>query len=67
MPSTPVSQHQKIAPGPPNATAVETPMIFPVPNVAASVVDKAARELLFLIDLRLKSTMVRRRNPHLSV
>ena len=35
MPNTPVSQHQNTAPGPPNATAVATPMMFPVPMVAA--------------------------------
>ena len=43
MPSTPVIQHQKTAPGPPRATAVETPTILPVPSVAASVVDNVAK------------------------
>lgn len=43
MPRIPVIQHQKIAPGPPRATAVETPMIFPVPRVAASVVERAEK------------------------
>ena len=43
MPSTPVIQHQKRAPGPPMAIAVETPMIFPVPRVAARVVARAAK------------------------
>ena len=41
MPKTPVSQHQKTAPGPPNATAVATPMMFPVPIVAARAVASA--------------------------
>ena len=41
MPSTPVSQHQNTAPGPPNATAVATPIMFPVPMVAASEVASA--------------------------
>ncbi len=43
MPSKPVSQHQKTAPGPPKATAVETPMILPVPKVAARVVARAPK------------------------
>jgi len=48
MPSTPVIQHQKTAPGPPRATAVETPTILPVPRVAARVVDNVAKtERLF--------------------
>ena len=38
MPRIPVIQHQKMAPGPPRATAVETPMMLPVPRVAARVV-----------------------------
>ena len=42
MPKIPVIQHQKIAPGPPRAMAVETPMIFPVPRVAARVVARVA-------------------------
>ena len=41
IPKTPVSQHQNTAPGPPNATAVATPMMFPVPIVAASEVASA--------------------------
>ena len=41
MPNTPVSQHQNTAPGPPNATAVATPIIFPVPIVAARAVARA--------------------------
>ena len=41
MPNTPVSQHQSTAPGPPNATAVATPMMFPVPIVAAREVASA--------------------------
>ena len=36
-------QHQKMAPGPPRATAVETPIIFPVPRVAARVVESAEK------------------------
>ena len=43
MPRKPVIQHQKTAPGPPNATAVERPMILPVPSVAASVVAREAK------------------------
>lgn len=43
MPRIPVIQHQKIAPGPPSATAVETPMMLPVPSVAASVVASAEK------------------------
>lgn len=43
MPRIPVSQHQKTAPGPPSATAVETPMILPVPRVAARVVARAPK------------------------
>lgn len=43
MPSTPVIQHQNTAPGPPIAMAVERPMIFPVPSVAASVVAREAK------------------------
>lgn len=41
MPNTPVSQHQNTVPGPPNAIAVATPMMFPVPIVAASAVANA--------------------------
>ena len=41
MPKTPVSQHQRTAPGPPSAIAVPTPMIFPVPIVEASAVVSA--------------------------
>ena len=41
MPNTPVIQHQNTAPGPPRATAVETPTILPVPMVAASAVASA--------------------------
>lgn len=43
MPRIPVIQHQKMAPGPPRATAVETPMMFPVPSVAARVVESAEK------------------------
>ena len=38
IPKTPVSQHQNTAPGPPRAMAVATPMILPVPMVAARAV-----------------------------
>ena len=38
MPKTPVNQHHKTAPGPPKATAVATPMMLPVPIVAAKAV-----------------------------
>ena len=41
MPKIPVSQHHKTAPGPPNAIAVATPMMLPVPIVAARAVAKA--------------------------
>jgi len=41
MPNTPVSQHQKTAPGPPRATAVATPTMLPAPMVAASAVVSA--------------------------
>ena len=41
MPNTPVSQHQNTAPGPPSATAVATPIMLPVPMVAASAVANA--------------------------
>ena len=41
IPSTPVIQHQNTAPAPPIAIAVEIPMIFPVPIVAASAVASA--------------------------
>ena len=44
----PVTQHQKIAPGPPSATAVDTPMMFPVPKVAARVVERVAKTERFL-------------------
>ena len=41
MPNSPVSQHHSTAPGPPSATAVATPMMLPVPMVAASAVANA--------------------------
>ena len=41
MPNTPVSQHHSTAPGPPRAMAVATPMMLPVPMVAASAVASA--------------------------
>ena len=41
IPNTPVSQHHSTAPGPPSAMAVATPMILPVPIVAASAVARA--------------------------
>ena len=41
IPKTPVSQHQRTAPGPPNAMAVATPMMLPVPMVAAKAVASA--------------------------
>ena len=41
IPNTPVSQHQRTAPGPPSATAVPTPMILPVPMVEARAVVSA--------------------------
>ena len=48
MPRIPVSQHQNRAPGPPAAMAADTPMIFPVPRVAARVVARAANPERFL-------------------
>ena len=47
MPKNPVIQHQKTAPGPPKAIAVETPTILPVPRVAAKVVASAPKLLNF--------------------
>ena len=41
IPNTPVSQHQSTAPGPPKAIAVATPMMLPVPMVAARAVARA--------------------------
>ena len=41
MPKTPVSHIQRTAPGPPAATAVATPTMFPVPIVAARAVVSA--------------------------
>ena len=41
IPKTPVNQHQSTAPGPPRAIAVATPMMLPVPIVAASAVASA--------------------------
>lgn len=46
MPRIPVSQHHRTAPGPPSATAVDMPMIFPVPSVAARVVMSAEKPLI---------------------
>src|SRR5665648_1288594 len=43
-PNTPVSQHHSTAPGPPSATAVATPTIFPVPMVDASAVARAPND-----------------------
>ena len=53
MPKMPVIQHQKMAPGPPKATAVETPMILPVPKVAARVVERVAKTERFFPSLLL--------------
>ena len=46
MPNTPVSQHQSTAPGPPRAMAVDTPMMLPVPMVAARAVASAPNWLI---------------------
>ena len=35
-----------MAPGPPRATAVDTPTILPVPMVAAKVAERAAKPLI---------------------
>lgn len=40
-------QHQNTAPAPPTAIAVEIPIIFPVPIVAANAVASAEYEVLF--------------------
>lgn len=36
MPSRPVTMHQNTAPGPPVDTATATPIMLPVPTLAAS-------------------------------
>lgn len=65
IPKTPVSQHQNTAPGPPNATAVATPMIFPVPIAAAREVASAPKGEIPLIPrcpvklLRIPSPVLR--------
>ena len=41
IPKSPVIHIQNIAPGPPNAIAVATPTIFPVPTVEANAVINA--------------------------
>lgn len=41
IPKTPVNHIHNTAPGPPAATALDTPTIFPVPIVAASAVVNA--------------------------
>ena len=41
IPNTPVSQVHRTAPGPPRAIAVPTPIILPVPMVAARAVVNA--------------------------
>jgi len=46
MPKTPVSHIQSTAPGPPRATAVATPMMLPVPTVAARAVISAPKWLM---------------------
>ena len=46
MPKTPVSHIQSTAPGPPAATAVDTPTMLPVPMVAASAVISAPNWLM---------------------
>ena len=43
MPKTPVNHIQNSAPGPPAATAVATPMMLPVPIVAAKAVVSAPK------------------------
>ena len=60
MPNTPVSQHHSTAPGPPRLTAVATPMMLPVPIVAANEVANAPNwltspvaSLSFLTDSRI--------------
>ena len=66
MPKRPVSQHHSTAPGPPSATAVATPMMFPVPMVAASDVARAANwltsplaSLSFLTDILMAVNILR--------
>jgi len=46
MPKTPVSHIHNTAPGPPEAIAVATPTILPVPTVAAKAVVKAPKWLI---------------------
>src|SRR3989338_5364706 len=46
IPKTPVSHIHKTAPGPPEATAVATPTILPVPMVAARAVVRAPNWLI---------------------
>ncbi len=41
IPKTPLNQHHRTAPGPPSETAVATPMMLPVPMVAARAVARA--------------------------
>ena len=55
MPTKAVSHIQNNAPGPPNAIAVATPAILPVPIVAESEVIRALNGLIspsFELDLR---------------
>ena len=63
MPKIPTSQHQKTAPGPPKAMAVATPIILPVPIVAANDVARAPKLLtspsLPLSDLTLSLIAVK--------
>lgn len=66
MPKTPVIQHHNTAPGPPRLTAVATPMMLPVPIVAASDVARAANwltspdeSLSLLKDMRMAVNILR--------
>lgn len=43
IPKNPISHIHKIEPGPPQATAVPTPIILPVPIVEAKAVAKAPK------------------------
>jgi len=46
IPKAAVTHIQKTAPGPPEAIAVATPAMFPVPMVALSAVERASKWLI---------------------
>jgi hypothetical protein len=74
MPKTPVSHIQRTAPGPPAATAVATPTMFPVPIVAARAVVSApnwltspAPSFFRLMEIRIAVKMCRWGKPRRNV